>query len=294
VSKRKSRLTAFLASLALYACQTGVETPETSVFASGPSAALISECMGYSVGDAVSFLGHPLQGGFDLRARDCLATATDCQGVFACLGYTVEACEEGCDGAVARHCQELPNKLLVSWHEDCSQDVDGNHECKLTIDEGKGNYSRCYEGAICDKNSCVEGAAVLCDHGTSKRFACAEDEECRLLGEASLCVVGDACEGDRCDDEQTLARCNGGVVELRARCEDIVPGTVCTQIDSTQATCQAKTPHPSCPKNQPFSEHCEGDVAIACRVGVRYEIDCALTGDRCVSSDGAARCAAPD
>lgn len=279
----------------LCACRSEIDAPaEPQVFVAGEASARVSACLGYSVGAAINFFGHPLLGAPDHEVGACVHSASDCDGVLACLGYSVGECEEGCEASVARHCRTLPNGIRVSWREDCSRDPANNHECKLIVDAGKGDFSGCFEGTTCEAHGCTEEASVYCEHGYSQRVACAAPQTCTVLGEASLCADGGSCQGDRCEGEQTLVLCNGGAVAFRVQCEDVLPGTVCDTFAAGEATCVAKVPHPSCPIEQPFTNHCEGDLAIACMVGIRYEVDCGLVGAHCDPADSSARCVAAE
>lgn len=280
-----------LALAAAPACQAQAsDTPAPIVFKVGAEGARVSACLGYSVGSAVNFFGHPLLGGVAPDVASCVRKAEDCDAVLGCLGYTIGECEEGCEEAVARHCRTLPSGVVVSWREDCSVDPAQNHECKLIIDEGKGNYSSCFDGTTCEAEGCASDAALHCDHGFTQRWGCAPNETCTMLGDATTCMAGGSCESDYCEDEQTIVRCNGGTIELRARCADVMPGTVCKLSSSMEATCAAEVPDPSCPTDNPFNDHCEGDVGIACVNGVRYEVDCSSVAAHCETADHTTRC----
>lgn len=281
--------------LTMQACRSQVDDPsEPVVFAVDAAGARVSACLGYSVGASVSFFGHPLLGAPAREVGDCVRQTSDCDGVLACLGYSAGPCAEGCEGSTAKHCRTLPNGLLVGWDEDCSRDLAGNHECKLIVDAGKGDFAGCFAGTTCEANSCEEGAAIYCEHGNSQRFACASNQTCSLLGEASDCMEEGDCDGDRCEGDQTLVKCNGGLVAFRVQCDDIVPGTVCQPFNASEAGCVAKTPHPTCPIEEAFANRCEGDVAIACMLGVRYELDCSLIDGHCDPANDSASCVVAD
>lgn len=254
----------------------------------GVAAGRLSQCLGLPSSHVVGYLGSPTLGGASEETKACLESAKDCSGVLRCAGYEVQACEPGCEGEVARNCIELPNGVQVAMREDCSENEHGNTSCAL-ITEDKGNYALCHRGMSCSESRCDGTMGLFCDKGHEVAYPCEPNELCLSDGVGTSCLRDVPCERDHCDESgETAVICDRGRVAIEVRCETELPGTRC--VESLASTgCEARVTDPACVADA-FGSFCDGNLAVACENGVRYEFDCFEVEGRCVEQDRAATC----
>jgi hypothetical protein len=272
----------------IVACSSEAPAQAPVVHRLDAAAGRLALCLGLSSPSVVGYLGAPEIGGASEETKRCLRGAEDCDSVLSCAGYAAEPCEAGCDGDIARNCFVAPNGLSIATYENCAENADGNGSCDLVL-EDKGNYALCHDSQMCSESRCEEGVGLFCDGGHEVAFPCGSDELCLTDGVSTSCVREQPCERDHCDASgEVLYLCERGRLVLEARCESVLPGTRCVQ-NSIFAQCEARVADPSC-MAEPQRSFCDGNLAVACNSGVRYEIDCTAVDGRCLERNGAATC----
>jgi hypothetical protein len=245
-------------------------------------------CLGLPAPNVVGYLGSAEIGGASEETKHCLAGAHDCASVLGCAGYEPGPCEAGCEGKIARNCLVTRNGLSVATREDCSENAQGNGSCDLVL-ESKGNYALCHDGRTCSESRCEDGVGLFCDAGHEVAFPCSSDELCLSDGASTSCLRDQPCEHDHCDATgEILYLCDRGRLAQEARCDSVLPGTRCVQT-SIFAHCEAPVADPTC-ATDPDRSFCDGDLAVACNRGVRYEIDCSAVDGHCVEQSASATC----
>jgi len=274
-----SVLRAWASLLALAVTATGCGAPEPVAAAPlvdvGALRAKVSACLGLDAAAAFTVFWPAPLGGV-AGARDCVAAAHDCTKVLACAGYADPGCsaaDDRCDGGTAFACVPLASGLMVARASVCAGDPLGNDTCSIADDAKYGLGAFCH-GASCAAERCDGSVVVRCRGGFDVREDCAaEGKTCAELDGQPFCAYPESCDRDRCAGG-VIELCNGGRITLRERCDDLVPGTTCTDRMGL-VECLAAVPSADCSTETDFQSWCESGVAVTCLAGVRAEVDCA-------------------
>jgi hypothetical protein len=211
----------------------------------------------------------------------CMAKASDCDGVKACLkasGQQLAKCETGswknfCDGEVLVECDQKSDLLRCA---------DAGLKCLATA----------YDSAACGLRTCALGEKASCSGNTLLKCSYSGVvvmEDCALRGgicavdenEGAVCTgTGAACttEGDdffyeRCEGTIRVECFNGH--ESRRDCEKEFQGSTCVMLSSYVAGCDFTKS--DCDGSEP--EGCEGKVISYCDYrGKKATIDCGAFG----------------
>jgi hypothetical protein len=220
----------------------------------------------------------------------CVAAASDCTAVRACLGLQHDCIGSNrCEGDRAVTCEEIGETFNAERYDECGQSPD-NPFCTL-VDVGTG------PGAVCNAGACEEGedercdgdVAVACQGGVQVRTPCGPGRTCRLGAAGVFCSEPKTCSHDYCDGNSVVF-CREGVVESRHDCAAFVANGFCRD-DHGSVDCRSRLVDPECSEDEPFSEGCDGEDGFACYVGARYRVTCSSFAARCVISDsGTASC----
>jgi hypothetical protein len=272
-----SRTCASLLALAVMAgCDSSQPGPAAPLVDVGALRAKVSACLGVDAAAAFTvFWPEPLGG--VAGARDCVAAARDCADVLACAGYADPGCsaaDDRCDGGTAFACVTLASGLAVKQATVCAGDPLGNDVCSIADDAKYGVGAFCH-GASCNAEHCDGSVIVRCRGGFDVRADCAAEggKTCAELDGQAFCAYAESCVADRCTGG-VIELCNGGRITLRERCDDLVPGTTCTD-RMGRIECLANTPSADCSNGTDFQSWCESGLAVTCLAGVRAELDCA-------------------
>jgi hypothetical protein len=272
-----SRICAPLLALAVMA---GCDAPEPAAAAPlvdvGALRAKVSACLGLDAAAAFSVFWPAPLGGV-AGAHDCVAAARDCTDVLACAGYTGPGCSaanDRCEGGTAFACVTLASGLTVGQTSVCAGDPLGNDVCSIADDAKYGLGAFCH-GDSCAAEHCEGSVVVRCRGGFDVREDCAAEgaKTCAELDGQAFCAYPESCDADRCTGD-VIELCNGGRITLRERCDDLVPGTTCTDRMGL-VECLPNAPSADCANETGFQSWCESGVAATCIAGVRAEADCA-------------------
>jgi len=273
---------------AIVACSNEGAVEAPVVHRLDQAAARLALCLGLPASNVVGYLGSTEIGGASEEIKHCLAGAQDCSSVLGCAGYEPGPCEAGCEGEIARNCFVTRNGLSVATRENCTANAHRNGSCDLVL-ENKGNYALCHDGRTCSESRCEDGVGLFCDAGHEVAFPCGSDELCMSDGVSTSCLRDQPCQQDHCDATgEILYLCDRGRLAQETHCDSVLPGTRCVHT-SIFAQCEARIAHPSC-ATDPHRSFCDGNLAVACSSGLRYEIDCSAVDGHCVEQHGSATC----
>ena len=265
-----SRTCASLLALAVMAgCESSAPDAAAPLVDVGALRAKVSACLGLDAAAAFTvFWPAPLGG---------VTGARDCADVLACAGYADPGCSaanDRCEGGTAFACVTLASGLTVGQASVCAGDPLGNDVCSIADDTKYGLGAFCH-GASCAAEHCEGSVVVRCRGGFDVREDCAEEggKTCAELDGQPFCAYPESCDADRCTGG-VIELCNGGHITLRERCDDLVPGTTCTD-RMGRVECLANAPSPDCSSETGFQSWCESGLAVTCLAGVRAEVDCA-------------------
>jgi hypothetical protein len=270
------RCAALLALAVMAGCDSSEPDAAAPLVDVGALRAKVSACLGVDAAAAFTvFWPEPLGG--VAGARDCVAAARDCVDVLACAGYADPGCSaanDRCDGGTAFACVTLASGLAVAQATACAADRLGNDVCSIADDVKYGVGAFCH-GASCTAEHCEGSVIVRCRGGFDVRADCAAEDgkTCAELDGQAFCAYAESCDADRCTGG-VIELCNGGRITLRERCDDLIPGTTCTD-RMGRVECLATTPSADCASGTDFQSWCESGVAVTCLGGVRAEADCA-------------------
>jgi len=270
-------------------------TPWLTVQDVGAVRARLSACLGYTMSQAVAF-GSPIDAyGHDDASIACIARSPDCPAVLACAGVGGPACDGAgrCDGDVAVSCVRLPNGRGVEMRDDCAARTDGNSQCAVVDDGGKGIFAACHAGP-CTNDRCEGDVLVSCFGPVEIRSSCLSlGQICSSDGTGPLCTFAAACAIDHCDGT-TAVLCGAGHEAIRQDCAALMPDGHC-RAQGAVVDCFAAPPDPACGTGEPYSSRCDGASGLVCYAGARLQVDCAAFGATCEADPalGEARCRLP-
>lgn len=269
------------ACIMFYACggPTGLFTPSPNT---------VSGCIALTLGTASVIEGGATMintGFLETEPVACLAAATDCAGVDACMFGDSTGCASSPSSAFCVQNHAVHCNGLGPFSDDCSAPGllrDGSATCLSTVD---GNVA-CAFGR-CDPTTtpaCDGMVTEQCNNGLLNRWTCPAGTTCGGGGQIGCTGSGAPCSADQCDGA-TLAIClNGG--ELRIDCRTLPIPSICT-VTSSAVTC-TPSPELACDPME-FIDTCDGTTLHYCD-GDRRAFDCATLGLGCGSSGGTTSC----
>ena len=100
---------------------------------------------------------------------------------------------------------------------------------------------------------CDGSVVVRCRGGFEVRSDCrAEGKTCIEADGQAFCALDASCEADCCVGD-TIEICGSGRITLRERCDEVIPGTTCTD-QMGRVECSAPVPSPGCLGESDFAE----------------------------------------
>src|SRR5688572_6010646 len=132
------RLLLAVLALACSAETSSEAAPAELVLDTNSLRARVSACLGVDVLSAVSLFGPDVVDGLPEEIIACLEATDDCDDVLECFGWLRDSCAgvDQCESSAALECAKLANDVQVLVWEDCAEDAEGNHTCRV-IDDGK-------------------------------------------------------------------------------------------------------------------------------------------------------------